>query len=630
MSDLPLPKPPKSTTITVGNKLKPPIDRLVTQASSSTNTHNSTLSSSASAVAKPPAAVTALSSVMPSGLPQGANQPGVDKPSERDDQGHGQISFSDNLKVSTPNGESESVESSSNPTTTSVASKFTPPPVTTSPSVAAASSPPPPLLPTTPSRVSQPQSSSRLAKPKKSWLSFLPFVFIGLAVVLLLAVVALRLTHKKSSSSASLGIKMTDQTDKKDNSISKSQVAKKTEKTSKTNANQPVINLEYWGLWEPESVMQPIISQFEKQNPGVSIRYTKQSYKNYRERLQTAIASGNGPDIFRFHASWTPMLTNELAPLPASIMSLAQFKKTFYPVATHQLQLNGQIIGLPLMYDGLVLYYNQDIFQAAGVSPPKTWAQVRSLASKLTLKEQGKLKRAGLAAGTAENTDHFSDILAILMLQNGAKLTKPDSAEVRDALTFYTNFVTSDKVWNEQMPNSTVAFAKGEAAMMFGPSWSAHQIKAINPQLKFATAPLPQLANERLTWANFWAEGVSKKSKQQALAWKFLHFLTSKATEQQLFAEEAKVRSFGEPYSRVDLADKLASDPLVSAVIEDAPYATNWYLNSNTFDNGINDQLIKYYQDAVNAVLGGKPVDKVITTLKQGTEQVLGQYNVKN
>ena len=458
----------------------------------------------------------------------------------------------------------------------------------------------------------------------------MPFIFIGLALVLLVAVIGLKLTHKKPSSSASLGSKISEQTNKNANQVGVDKTNGRSGKVvTPPNNNQPVINLEYWGLWEPESVMQPIISQFEKKNPGVSIRYTKQSYKNYRERLQTAIASGNGPDIFRFHAGWTPMLTNELAPLPASIMTSAQFKKTFYPVASNQLQLNGQIVGLPLMYDGLVLYYNQDIFQTAGVSPPKTWAQVRSLASKLTLKENGKLKRAGLAAGTTANTDHFSDILAVLMLQNGADLTKPDSAEVKDALTFYTNFVTSDKVWNEQMPNSTVAFAKGEAAMMFGPSWSAHQIKAINPQLKFATTPLPQLASKRLTWANFWAEGVSQKSKQQKVAWKFLQFLTSKESEQQLFAEEAKIRSFGEPYSRVDLADKLANDSVVSAVIEDAPYATSWYLNSNTFDNGINDQLIKYYADAVNAILGGKSVDKVVLTLKQGTEQVLSQYNVK-
>src|SRR5690606_306277 len=106
----------------------------------------------------------------------------------------------------------------------------------------------------------------------------------------------------------------------------------------------------------------------------------------YRERLQTAIASGNGPDIFRFHASWTPMLRNELAPIPASIYSAGEYNSTFYPVAAKQLQLNGQLVGVPLMYDGLALYYNKEMLQAADAQPPTTWAELRTLATKLTIR----------------------------------------------------------------------------------------------------------------------------------------------------------------------------------------------------------------------------------------------------
>ncbi len=375
--------------------------------------------------------------------------------------------------------------------------------------------------------------------------------------------------------------------------------------------------------------MTDVINQFQTANPGVSIRYTKQSYQDYRERLQTAIASGNGPDIFRFHASWVPMLKNELSPMPASVMSSTEFGNTFYPIASTQLQQNGQIVGMPLMYDGLVLFYNKEIFKTAGLEPPQTWSDLQADAIKLKIENSsGGLQRGGVAMGNVSNVDHFSDILGVLLLQNGADLTRPNSNYTRDALLFYTQFVTKHKVWNDQLPNSTVAFARGDVAMMFAPSWRAHDIAALNPSLQYGTAPVPRLSENRLSWATYWAEGVSQQSKNKDKAWEFLKFMSTVPSLKSAYAKAASVRSFGEIYPRKDMADELVSNEVAKSVLDDAPYAKNWYLNSATHDNGLNDKLIQYYTDAVNGIVGGKKPEDVLVTLEQGTAQVLGQYNV--
>lgn len=402
------------------------------------------------------------------------------------------------------------------------------------------------------------------------------------------------------------------------------------DQSEKNNSDAPAKNvtIEYWGLWESEANMTAAIKSFEEQNPGIKIQYVKQSHIDYRERLQTALSSGNGPDVFRFHASWTPMFYSQLAPVPSTVYTTADYKSTFYPAAVTQLQQNSQIMGIPLMYDGLMLYYNTEVFNAAGEKPPTTWSELRVLANKLTLKDGGEIKRAGIAMGNATNVDHFSDILGLLMLQNGADLMYPNSTEGRDALLFYTNFVTKDNVWNSYLPNSTVAFSRGDVAMMFAPSWRAHEITAMNPDLKFATAPLPQLSNSKITWANYWAEGVNVQSKQKDAAWKFLAYLSSKEGAQKLYATQAESRSFGEPYARVDLADDLASHQLLSPLLQDAPYAKGWYMSSFTHDNGINDLIIKYYQDAVNKIVGGESVQTVLEPLQAGVSQVTAQYQV--
>jgi multiple sugar transport system substrate-binding protein len=208
--------------------------------------------------------------------------------------------------------------------------------------------------------------------------------------------------------------------------------------------------------------------------------------------------------------------------------------------------------------------------------------------------------------GNASNVEHFSDIIGLLMLQNGADLSDPTTKEAQEALQFYTNFMKVDKVWSDTLPSSTTAFARGEVAMMFAPSWRAHEILAINPNLQFGISSMPSLGSDKVAWASYWAEGVNSKSDNKDAAWKLLKYLSSKEVMQKLYSDQAETRTFGEPYSRVDLADSVATDPYVSTYLKDAPNASSWYLNSYTHDNGINDQMIKYYTDAVNAVLAGK------------------------
>lgn len=450
---------------------------------------------------------------------------------------------------------------------------------------------------------------------------FLPFI-IGGVVILLVAVIAFAFMSRGGSSSTSVSVDQADPSTTNNNSNTGT-----TGTTGNTNTKQVVLT--YWGLWESASIIEPILRDFEAANPGVLVKYVKQSHKDYRERLQTAIASGEGPDVFRYHASWVPMLSEDLAAMPSSVMSPATYKQSFYQIATQQLQYNGQIVGIPLMYDNLMLYYNQEIFATASVEPPKTWAELKEIANTLTITKDGEIERAGVALGNATNVEHFSDVMGLLMLQNGADFTDPTSKAAQDALTFYTNFQTTDKVWSEKLPSSTAAFAKGDVAMMFAPSWRAHDVLAMNPNLKFKMVATPKLADKDITWASYWAEGVNAKGKNKDFAWALLKYLSSSDVMKKLYANESAVRAFGEPYSLVSLSSTVSTDPYVAPVLAGAENAQSWYLNSYTHDNGINDQLIKYYTDAVNAVTSGdKDVDEAMATVKLGTTQVLRQFGV--
>jgi multiple sugar transport system substrate-binding protein len=391
--------------------------------------------------------------------------------------------------------------------------------------------------------------------------------------------------------------------------------------------NQPIV-LNYWGLWENEQLLTPLVEEYQKSHPTIQIAYTKQSIKQYRERLQAAIGRGEGPDIFRYHSTWLPMLKDDVAPAGKTGYTAEEFKQTFYPVATQDLVYANQVYGVPLMIDGLGLYYNEDLLRSAGVTPPTSWEEFRQATLSLTVKDQsGQIVTAGAALGTTGNVEHFSDILAVMMLQNGADLKNPVSNEAQQALSFYHLFAEKpNNVWDETLDNSILAFANGKVAFLFAPSWQAFTIKETNPQLKFQIIPIPQLPGTNVTWASYWAEGVSSKSTHKDEAWDFLKFLSSKDSLVKLHTEEAKTRAFGEPYSRVDLAQTLINDPLVGAYIRQAPTAQSFFLSSRTYDNGINDRMIKYLEDAVNSLTRSVSPQAALQTAAQGFAQVLSSF----
>lgn len=401
-------------------------------------------------------------------------------------------------------------------------------------------------------------------------------------------------------------------------------------KGSSNKSETQKITLTYWGLWEPENVISSVISDYQKSHPNITINYSRQSQKDYRERLQSALARNDGPDVFRWHNTWLPMLKKDLAPAPQDIGQSLNLTNNYYPVVSENVKVGTQIFGVPLEFDSLALYYNTKMFKQGNKVPPTTWEDLRKTALDLTVRDdKEEVQVAGVALGTTNNVDNFSDILGLMMLQNSADLSKLTGSLAEDALKFYTLFFTTDKVWNKELPNSTYAFAQEKVAMILAPSWRAFDIKQINPNLEFKTVPVPQLPETKVAWASYWVEGVWAKSKNTQAAWEFLNYLSSKDVLTKLYTNASQVRGFGEPYARIDMADTLKSDPIVGAFVAQGPYAKTWYMCSQTNDNGINDKMIKYFEDAVNGVLDGQTAASMLTTANKGVTQVLNQYGIK-
>lgn len=394
------------------------------------------------------------------------------------------------------------------------------------------------------------------------------------------------------------------------------------------------VTIKFWGLWESTTTMSQIINDYKKIKPNVIIAYEKKSPKQYRESLESQIELGRGPDVFYFHNTWVPMLKEELTPVPSRVISGTDFSKNYYTTARVDLRnTDKKLVGIPMEIDGLALFYNEDIFKTASVTtPPKTWQEVAQIAAKVTTRDTpGNIKTAGIALGTASNVDHFSDILGLMILQNGGDPKSPADKAAADALEYYGNFAKGpNRVWDETRPASTVAFAGGNLAMYFAPSWRAIEIKNINPLLKFKVIPPPQLdiANP-IGWASYWAVGVSSKSQVKEAAWDFVKYLSEEPTLIKLYSEAAKSpgRIFGEPYPKISMSSTLSQDPILGAYITSAPTMRSFPMASFTWDNGLNDQIIKAYEDAINSVAKGTPASTSLQNTAKNVTTILNRYS---
>lgn len=366
------------------------------------------------------------------------------------------------------------------------------------------------------------------------------------------------------------------------------------------NGDTEDIELVYWGLWEPDEVMQSIIDRYEEENPGIKILYSQQTFKNYESRAYTRLQQSSGssepaPDILRINNTWLPKFQKYLTSVPESIMSTEEYAELFYPTALEDFTgTDGKIYAIPWEIDGLMVIYNKQLLAQEGYSePPADWDSFIEAAQKLTKRDSsGRITQSGLAIGTSRNITHSADILSFMMLQNGANLINDSRTEANltseraiSALTTYTQFAAGETpLWASYLANDLTTFFKGELAMMFGPSWRAFDIIEAAPQVEFGLALLPQLPNnDPVFYSMYWGDTVSSTTQYPEQAWKFARYLSEPEQQKELFANSSKVRAFGEPYSLVSLNSTLLTNPYTKALAEMAPSMKSWQMGDQSF-----------------------------------------------
>lgn len=396
----------------------------------------------------------------------------------------------------------------------------------------------------------------------------------------------------------------------------------------------------WWALGMDENVLKKMIADYQTKNPKAKINLIVQSPVDYRVRLVNSLKDKNGPDVFTIHNSWVPMMIDYLDPIPESVYTKQDYTKDFYPVTVRDMNTSDGLVGIPLEYDALTLFINEKIFSSSGQVPPQTWDELEPLATKLTLKStNGLILQSGLAMGLSDNVEYWPEILGLLMMQNKANLYSPVATAnlSSGALSEFGNFRSVERVWNETLPQSTVAFAEGKVAMIFAPASAANAIRKLNPDLKFKTVIVPQVRRDdpnepEYSYATYWVQSVWNKSGDKELAWDFLKFLSSEDSLQKMNDEYASLGLTPKVYPRIAMRDKQINDRVLGSVVALAPVANSWYLadKTNDGDGGINSVVNADYKKTIDQVSlrKGGDLTPFLKTLTAQLRKDLTIYNV--
>ena len=287
-----------------------------------------------------------------------------------------------------------------------------------------------------------------------------------------------------------------------------------------------------WGGFpELQGYYERVADSIKDKHPDINIIIEPIGLRDHEKRVALALSSGlDETTVFELIGSTANryIVNDLLPPAPENVASFvnndANFEAFFQDVSA----VNGETYGVPIFRGQGALFYNTDMFAAAGLSgPPQTMEEYSEYAKKLTQRDSDgnptvsgwSLRLSGGGGGIAEkfwiNLHQFGGSL-LEKSGNGYRASYANDAGMA-AFRQYINAVSGDKTVTVEMPADAAAFQRGQTAMFIRESWVIGDTAKKSPNLNYKTALLPR--GSIALPVNLYVAGGSDKA--QKAAWDF-------------------------------------------------------------------------------------------------------------
>ncbi len=261
--------------------------------------------------------------------------------------------------------------------------------------------------------------------------------------------------------------------------------------------------VKYWTAYntvspEFKALTDDVIPAFNKLYPNVKIEPQALPYDDLRQKLLTAIAGGETPDLVRADIIWVPEFADlgALTKVDELIPNFDTYKDQFYPGPLATNFYKGNYYGLPLDTNTRSLFYNKDVFQKAGVTnAPTTFEEFNAACEKV--KALG-----GDTSCFAEGGTGAWNVLPWIW-SNGGAITNDDYTKATGYLNGKAT-VGAITMLNDMLKNGTLsesilgggiatsdAIGKGQTGMIVDGPWMPPIFQAQYPDLNYGLSAFP-------------------------------------------------------------------------------------------------------------------------------------------
>ena len=274
--------------------------------------------------------------------------------------------------------------------------------------------------------------------------------------------------------------------------------------------------------------MNPLIAEFEKQNPDIKIKWIDVPYSEGEKRTLASILSSNPPDLVNLTPDFSSILAQKQALNYVDCKKLTAYNKQIIET----LKQDGKCYAVPFYATSSITFYNKDILKKSGInSIPKTYDEMYSLSGQIKSK-------TGMFITMPTLTENDT----LLKILNKYGINKPEtfiSQKSVDIFNEYKNLYQKDFIPKESITqNHQEALEKymsGQIAFIQSGANFLNIVKENAPQVYKQTGVSTQLTGDTGKYdVSIMNLIIPARAKHKDSALKFALFLTNKENQVEL------------------------------------------------------------------------------------------------
>ena len=392
------------------------------------------------------------------------------------------------------------------------------------------------------------------------------------------------------------------------------------------------LKFQIWDVAQRDS-MQAICDAYTEKHPDVTIEVQVTSWNEYWTKLEAAAESNTMPDIFWMHTD--QILYYADFGILADVTELYDdVEPNYYQNHFSEISIgnasgsDGRMYGVPKDKDNLVLVYNTEMFDAAGVAYPDenwTWDDMLDASAKI-YDATGKY---GFMAYAEDHLGYWS-----FVYQAGGYILNEDKTQAgftqpgtEKAMKFYIGIQD-----NEWCPNQTyfaetqpgTAFFSEMGSMYIEGNWELMNKATSYPNMdgKWNVAPLPKCPDPvegdgRATMSNGLCYATAARGKHRDIALEVMKFFGTEEAQNIASSYGAAISAYNgteQPY--FDAFEKAGYDLNLQVIEDQFAYSVQCVNNSARpkWKSPVGDELIRIYSGQVDIDTGLANMQKIVDT----------------